>query len=120
MPTADQWLTFGQDANGCTGVDSIVVTTSENGYVFTPSAFSPNGDGKNDVLRVQMSGYNFRSFSIFNRLGNRVFYSERLQHGWDGKYKNNPAPIDTYFWMLNAKNDQGGDEVFKGDVVLVR
>jgi gliding motility-associated-like protein len=110
----------GKDAQGCGGVDTVRVTVSQRGYAFVPSAFSPNGDGRNDLLKVQLAGSNFISFSVFNRRGNRVFQSINQQTGWDGRYKGEEAAADTYFWMVQARGADGKDRIFKGDVMLVR
>ena len=107
---------MGQDK----GIDTVRVTVSQGGYAFVPSAFSPNGDGRNDMLRAQVSGYNFISFSIFNRPGNKVFESNNIHTSWDGRYKGEEAASDVYFWLLRLKNTVGEDAVVKGDVTLIR
>ncbi len=84
----------------------IASDTIEVGQIFcdiwVPNAFTPNGDGRNDVFRVlgnigKLEGF---GLSIYNRWGERVFHTEDKYAGWDGYYKNVPAPLGTYVYML--------------------
>jgi len=89
-------------------------------YFYAPNAFSPNGDGKNEVFRPLFMGSprNFH-FSIYNRYGQRVFDSNRSYLGWDGRINNNPQPPDTYVWVCRFRLHKK-EEVRKGTVILVR
>lgn len=89
--------------------------------VFVPNAFTPNGDGRNDILEVgiscpQMSGY---TFSIFNRFGQKVFQSSEPGKTWDGSDNGHPADAGTYFFYLKYK-DGTTDIRKKGDITLIR
>lgn len=106
---------------GCEGDDSINVWVVNQGSVFVPSAFSPNGDGKNDLLRPIGIGYrNVNFFRVFNRWGQVVFYGSRFTDGWDGSAQGRPADIGTYFWVLSITDRYGNEQLYKGDVTLVR
>lgn len=89
--------------------------------VFVPNAFTPNSDGKNDVLEVNLrcpllSGY---TFAVFNRYGQKMFQSSVPGQGWDGSNKGNFADAGTYFFYLKYKD--GETEVKKkGDITLIR
>src|SRR5690606_16933830 len=121
LPGKDfMFVLTGRDAQGCGGIDTVRVTISQFGYAFVPSAFSPNGDGRNDILRAKLSGVNFLSLSVYNRRGNRVFFSESQQTGWDGRHQNEAAAADVYFWMVRARAADGSERAFSGDVMLVR
>jgi gliding motility-associated-like protein len=74
--------------------------------MFVPKAFSPNGDGINDVF---MKGY---KVIIFDRLGINIFTGD---DGWDGTYKGQPAAEDIYFYILYYN-----DSSVKGYVGIVR
>ncbi len=109
--------------NGCTYTDSLsvyYVDCSCNTSV--PNAFSPNGDGINDQLRVHIECLPRKfQFSIFNRYGQPVFETRDLKQGWDGKIKGNDAPIGTYYYILTYFNESlQRDELYKGYVVLVK
>lgn len=107
--------------NGCEGDDKIKVWVVSQPSLFMPSAFSPNSDGLNDMLRMLSVGYakvNF--FRIFNRFGQCVFQTDQISQGWDGKFNGREADIGTYFWVLSVKDRYGKDEMIKGDVTLLR
>jgi hypothetical protein len=86
-----------------------------------PTAFSPNGDGHNDLLDVFTIGLKkFNYFRIFNRWGQLIFETNDLRKKWDGTYHTVKQPLETYVWMGEGI-DQLGKVVFKkGQVVLIR
>lgn len=93
-----------------------------------PSAFSPNGDGINDVWEVSsnceyLPSSNF-TFKVFNRWGQIVFESNDNQTAWDGNFEGKALPNGLYVWWLmyeNSPNSVCGESVFQqGNVVLVR
>jgi gliding motility-associated-like protein len=88
---------------------------------FVPNAFSPNGDGKNDVfmpeLTCPVTGYELR---IYNRYGTLVFKSNDTRQGWDGRYKNALADVGVYFYYLSYKSFNGEGYNKKGDLILLR
>ncbi len=70
--------------------------------IWVPNAFTPNGDGANDLFRVlgnlgRLEGF---GFGIYDRWGQRVFYTRDKYQGWDGYYKSVPAQLGTYIYML--------------------
>ncbi|MCB0697600.1 MAG: gliding motility-associated C-terminal domain-containing protein [Chitinophagaceae bacterium] len=108
--------------NEC-GVSTDTTTVTFNDCtMWMADAFSPNGDGLNDYLRFRTSYpekiTNF-SFAIYNRKGNRVFYTEDINKGWDGTYYNTPQPTGTYYYMIQFKFIDE-DRMQKGDITLVR
>jgi gliding motility-associated-like protein len=86
-----------------------------------PSAFSPNGDGKNDILRILRPNdlSKLREFRIYDRWGNQVFYTQDPSEGWDGKYKGEPVDMGVYYYSLiyNIGKNTYHD---KGDVSVMR
>ncbi len=108
---------------GCKASDSILIDETNCQLPSLPSAFSPNGDGLNDLLRFVGLGGEFKlvHLSVYNRWGELVFYSNNLHQGWDGRFKGVLCEIGTYYchWELSAtrtgKRFQG-----KSDVTLVR
>ena len=106
------------NANGCfTNVyHQVIITPIENIYI--PTAFSPNGDGENDVLYVR--GYlNGMAFNIFDRWGKKVFEATNQSMGWDGTINNKPAMEGVYYWYL-VTTINGKKKTYTGDVSLMR
>ncbi|CAL1518135.1 gliding motility-associated C-terminal domain-containing protein [Chitinophaga sp. MM2321] len=87
-----------------------------------PNAFSPNGDGRNDVFRPIVRGPMFSyELRIFNRWGELIFLSADDHKGWDGKYKGSPVDVGTYVWWLTYKKAAGGSaNIIKGEVTVIR
>jgi gliding motility-associated-like protein len=89
--------------------------------VFVPTAFSPNGDGRNDLLRpiaVGMKQMHF--FQVFNRWGQLVFSTVESNQGWDGTISGRLQDPGMFIWMVKATDYTGGAFFRKGTVMLVR
>jgi len=117
-----QYTVTGTDANGCTASAEVVLDINPNCLLYSvPDAFSPNGDGKNDVFRVK-TGDDPKSFSliVFNRFGGKVFESSNVGIGWDGMIGGNSAPTGTYVYVLQATMSTGVVVKRQGTIVLVR
>lgn len=115
------WLQV-TDKYNCTARDSITVSQKSclEGFRM-PNAFTPNGDGKNDVLRPLLFGnvQQFR-FMIFNRWGQKVFETTDLQKGWDGGNAANGFDTGVYVWTCQYQFQGQPVRVEKGTVVLIR
>ena len=110
-----------KDAAGCTGYDTILIKVYDGITYYVPNAFSPNGDGLNDVFKpiaVGISTTNF--FRIVNRYGQIVFETNQWNKGWDGTYKGVPQAIGNYIWMINGLGKNGKVIEMKGNVILIR
>ncbi len=110
------------NANQCIGNDSVRILVADRATFIIPSAFSPNGDGNNDVIRPISAGYpNITFFKIYNRWGQQVFqmFSNDMG-GWDGTFNGKMCDPGVYFWHARAFNLQGEEEDFKGDITLIR
>jgi gliding motility-associated-like protein len=91
-------------------------------FISVPTAFTPNGDGKNDFL-YPLKAYKSSSlsFSVYNRFGQRVFYSNDWQQKWNGKFKGIPQDAGTYVWTLDYINLESNKRVVeKGTTILIR
>lgn len=89
--------------------------------VFVPTAFTPNNDGKNDVLRPVVAGMQrFDYFNIYNRWGQLVFSTPVNGKGWDGTINGEPQASNTYVWMVKAVDFNGAAYFQKGLVTLIR
>ncbi len=110
-----------QSEVGCRGSDDILVWVVNQAALFVPTAFTPNGDGMNDILAPIAIGYrNFNFFRIFNRFGELVYSTEDIGRGWDGTWKGRTADVGVYYWVLSSINRFGQEEMQKGDVTLIR
>jgi len=106
---------------GCEGNDSIRVWVVGQASLFIPTAFTPNGDGRNDLLRPLSVGYKaYKYFRVFNRFGEMVFSTNIIGEGWDGTYKGVKADVGTYYWLLDAEDKDGVKLQRKGDATLIR
>jgi gliding motility-associated-like protein len=87
-----------------------------------PGAFTPNGDGKNDLFIVPPSGpQKIKYFSVYNRWGDRVFMTTDSSTGWDGNFNNRQAPTGTYVWEMEYEDPLTGKDLkAMGTVVLIR
>ncbi|MCB9252367.1 MAG: gliding motility-associated C-terminal domain-containing protein [Flavobacteriales bacterium] len=85
-----------------------------------PSAFSPNGDGINDVFKIEYASFLYSSMSIYNRWGERVFYTEDFKEGWDGTYLGETCQVDYYFYAFKYKGKKTANKLAKGVVYLIR
>ena len=107
---------------GCFDTITKPVQVVNSCFIAVPNAFTPNGDGKNDFL-YPLKAYNSTnlSFIIYNRLGQRVFYSNSWLNKWDGKLKGIPQDPGTYVWTLDYINNESGKRVVeKGTSILIR
>jgi gliding motility-associated-like protein len=89
---------------------------------FIPNAFTPDGDGVNDTFGLGLQGGNIEiiSFEVYNRWGQRVFESTPGNQRWDGKQDGKAAASDVYVYVMKLRFSDGREEVFKGDVTLIR
>jgi gliding motility-associated-like protein len=104
--------------NGCKASKDFVVKIF--GKFNMPNAFTPNGDGKNDVFRIPPNTFfKLKDFSVFNRWGEKIFSTNNPGKGWDGTYKGLPCNVGAYVFMISGSNEK--EEVFlKGTVMLIR
>lgn len=105
---------------GCTSDFATSVCILASTRVFVPDAFSPNGDGVNDVLYVRAPGLQELSFQLYDRWGSKVFESRETGHGWDGNLRGAKAPSGVYVYVLSAVMFDGEVVEMTGDVTLVR
>lgn len=106
---------------GCFDTTSVVVKIFATGpQVFVPTAFSPNQDGLNDLLRPIAAGIRqVEQFSVFNRWG-QLLYNDRNGRGWDGRVSGQPQQAGVYIWMVQAIDYEGRKMVQKGTATLIR
>lgn len=111
----------------CVTRDEVkVVVVCNNGNIFVPNTFSPNGDGNNDIFYPRGKGvYTIKSLRIFNRWGEMVFEKSNFQAndmsaGWDGTYKGQKLASDAYVYSLEIMCDNSTTVPSKGSITLIR
>ena len=111
-----------RDAIGCTDEATVTVKIfKSNPKVFVPSAFTPNSDGKNDVLRPIAVGLSkILYFRVYNRWGQMVFETTVNGKGWDGKVKGLLQGSETYAWIVKGEDFLGKTVFEKGTTTLIR
>jgi gliding motility-associated-like protein len=113
------------DRNGCTVTAQLSITVkqacADEADVFIANIFSPNGDGKNDILMIQGTGLSNIYWAIYDRWGNLLFESFKQSDGWDGTKRGNPMEQGTYVWYLKATCIKTNSEVkLKGNTTIVK
>jgi gliding motility-associated-like protein len=112
----------GTDVNGCPARTQVDLQVSDNCDTYPmPSAFTPNGDGHNDLFRVVTYSVP-KSFSmqIFNRYGERIFSSTDVNTGWDGTRQGSQMESGTYVYIVMITTTEGKVLHKKGTVILIR
>ncbi len=115
-------VTVFNEAN-CPATDSILVFDRCSPRIFTPSGFTPNGDGKDDFFRLFGEYFSDFSLTIFNRWGEIIFYATDITEGWDGTYKGEEMPTGTYPFIVTYKgieSEFAGPFKKQGSVTLIR
>ncbi len=111
-------------ADGCTKSGSVQVKEICEPLVFVPNAFTPNGDGKNDLLSFSNSGIEIIDIKIFSRWGSIVYYSDELDASWDGMINGKDAPSGTYVYLISFKSPAAdgtmNEATAKGYFILIR
>lgn len=90
-------------------------------YIEAPDAFSPNDDGVNDIFSIKTRNIReIKEFKIFNRWGNLVFETTRLDEGWDGTTNGKAQNVDTYVYYIRVITEHGYETAKKGNFVLIK
>ena len=112
------------DQFGCKDTASVPVNVLQPEcaapFVFVPTAFSPNGDGINDKIYVRGEYLKSVEFAIYNRWGERVFYTTNQEQGWDGTFNGSPVAPDVYGYYVNGICKQGETFFVKGNITVIR
>lgn len=88
-----------------------------------PNAFSPNGDGRNDVFRPVFKidrAYTIDHFTVYNRYGQLIYTTSNMNSGWDGYYRGRLQDQGVYYYIVKIKFMDGSEKTLKGDVTLIR
>jgi len=108
-------------SNECVNSIQKNITILENCTPFLPSAFTPNGDGLNDIIKPYLAGIKkLKRFSIYNRYGNLLFSTSKEGNGWDGTYNGIKQDPGVFIWMLEYISHENRPAVRKGTLTLIK
>ena len=115
------YTVYGIDTStGCMDSAKIIVDVIFDSIAI-PSAFTPNGDGLNDVFHpLGMKYQSLVEFSVYNRWGQRIFTTNNKEQGWDGTFNDVKQDMDVYNYLLIVALDDGTNKLYKGTVTLIR
>lgn len=109
------------DSVGCTVIDKQEVWIFSQPDILVPTAFTPNGDGANDVLLPFYVSINrLLFFRVYDRWGKQIFETSQIGKAWDGTQNGKPMPMDTYVWVAEGISKDGNKVARKGNVTLIR
>ncbi|MCU7549225.1 gliding motility-associated C-terminal domain-containing protein [Chitinophagaceae bacterium LB-8] len=109
-------------SNYCGSQKDSVIISKGVCQLYIPNAFTPNGDGHNDVFRAgfgeDITSYNIQ---VYNRWGTKVFESNEIRRGWDGTISGKLQPAGVYIWVIRYRSSGSlTEQVLKGNTVLIR
>jgi gliding motility-associated-like protein len=107
--------------NGCKDTVQKIIRVLNACGAYVPSAFTPNNDGLNDVLKPFLAGHKaFKKFTVYNRYGNVVYSTTKLGEGWDGTYKGMKLQSGVFVWVIEYTSAEDRSVVEKGVITLIR
>ncbi|MBS4043740.1 MAG: gliding motility-associated C-terminal domain-containing protein [Chitinophagaceae bacterium] len=106
----------------CAATDQIKITVFKTApEIFVPSAFTPNGDGRNDVIKPLAVGLTkLDYFNIYNRLGQLIYTTSQIGTGWDGRINGKLQDSGTFIYTTQGVDFNGKTIIKKGTIVLIR
>ena len=113
------------DPHGCVfPVSSVTIyvidaNCNEN-TVFVPNTFTPNGDGRNEILYARSAFVTDIYFAVYDRWGQKVFDTNDINKGWDGIFNGKPCNPDVFGYYVKYKCNNGKESFKKGNVTLIR
>ena len=116
------YAVYGMDMYGCRDTAWVTIHVDTTTDEFIPSAFTPNGDGRNDQFRpVGMKFQKLVEFRVYNRWGQQLFYTSDREKGWDGTFNGEPQDMGVYYYqIIVSRNGYDQNTVYKGEVTLIR
>ncbi|HUZ58391.1 MAG TPA: PKD domain-containing protein [Hanamia sp.] len=122
LSESQQYILKVESAAGCSSTDTINITVYKvKPDLYVPDAFTPNGDGLNDIFKpipIGMKSLTF--FRVYNRLGQLVYSTNVFNQGWDGTFKGTPQDPAVFVWMAQGVDYMGNIISKKGTVTLIR
>ena len=115
-----RYMVTAATAEGCRDTASLKITVFKGSTIYVPNAFTPNGDGVNDLIKPYFIGIkSLFYFTIFDRWGKKVFSTNDMANGWNGAYKGKTPDTGAFAWVLRAEDLLGKVYFLKGSFTLV-
>jgi gliding motility-associated-like protein len=108
-------------SNGCSTTDTLEARVFKEKAIYVPNTFTPNGDGINDIFKLNPVGINqLYTFSIYNSRGAKMFETNNMYEGWDGTLNGVLQPVSSYVWYIDALDKKGNKIKEYGTITLLR
>jgi gliding motility-associated-like protein len=120
VDSAASYMVTVSNAAGCKEADTIIVEIGCGADIWVPNAFTPDEDGINDLFKAEAVDIPTFSMAVFNRLGQPIFQSDKIELGWDGKNEGVDAPIGMYGYTCRYTFRNGEKGVKRGSFLLLR
>ena len=119
--TTTEYSVIVTDIYGCVNSDTVVVFVIEPSF-WLPNGFTPDGNGNNDILYVRGEGITDFQFRIFNKWGELIFYTNKLEEGWNGHrlLSDEAMPVGAYVYHVSGVLSNGEPVITEGIVNLIR
>ncbi len=118
------FVAYAMNQWGCRDSASVTILVNNGSSEVIPTAFTPNGDGLNDVFRILNLRYQkIVLFEVFNRWGEKVFENNNTndgKKGWDGTYNGVKQDMGVYYYQIIVAKPDGNQKMYKGEVTLIR
>ena len=115
-----RYVVTATSVEGCIDTASMSIIVFKGAAIYVPNAFTPNGDGINDFLKPYLVGIkSLTYFTIYDRWGNKIFTTTRMNDGWNGTFKGKKLDAGSYAWVLGAVDLLGKAYFEKGTFTLI-
>jgi gliding motility-associated-like protein len=105
---------------GCYAETSINIGELSCPEIYVPTGFTPDGDGRNDIIRPICAGIDLVYFRVYNRYGQMIFETREDGKGWNGKLNGIQQSMATYVYVVEGRDKSGRQHIRKGTFVLIR
>lgn len=115
-----KYVVHGRTEGGCSVKDSINILVEDDIVLELPNAFTPGSRNNNTLKLLKRGNVMLERFSIYNRWGTKVFETNNIDDGWDGRYNGEIQPLGVYVYTIEAVRPDGRRINKQGNVTLVR
>ena len=105
---------------GCSDVICKNIKVDSDWTLYVPNAFTPNADGLNEMFYAYGTNIKKYNLTIFDRWGEKIFTSDDMHVGWDGKYKGKFVQEDVYVWLINFVDIHSKSHEKTGHVTVIK